>query len=186
MDNIFIKLIVSIPVILIVLYFIPFLGICLLIFRLFVINRRNTKKNTAFYLIGVSIILLIPKILDLVSKYTSLEIPYIKQIIDSSLYSVNILKYAKLLFIIGVVYFILYTIFNKIFDNVFKYMNGYVKAEQDKSYQISKENDLIMQEKREKAKNTHAFKCRNCGASFILSSNTGTCPYCRSSIEYKD
>ena len=35
-------------------------------------------------------------------------------------------------------------------------------------YKIRKENDLIMQEKRERAQNTHVVYCPYCGSEFVL------------------
>ena len=42
-NNLFIKILCSVPVILVVLYFIPFLGICLLLFRRFVYQNKTIK-----------------------------------------------------------------------------------------------------------------------------------------------
>ena len=54
----FIKLLVSIPVILLALYFIPFLGAILLIFRLFMVE---SKKRRIALLIIIGVLLLLPQ-----------------------------------------------------------------------------------------------------------------------------
>ena len=44
---------------------------------------------------------------------------------------------------------------------------------------------MKMQEKREALKNTHVVHCPYCGADNMLTSNIGTCKYCRRRIEAK-
>ena len=38
---------------------------------------------------------------------------------------------------------------------------------------------MIEKEKQTRAKNTHAVKCPHCGEVNIITSQTGTCKYCR-------
>ena len=40
-NNLFIKILCSIPVILLFLYFIPFLGVCLILFRYFIYDNKK-------------------------------------------------------------------------------------------------------------------------------------------------
>ena len=62
-NNIFLKLLSSLPVILIFLYFVPFLGICLLLMRCFVYT--NKKISTPIVMIVIGGLILIPKGLSL-------------------------------------------------------------------------------------------------------------------------
>ena len=45
---------------------------------------------------------------------------------------------------------------------------------------------MKMQEKRERAKNTHVVYCPYCGADNMLTEKTGICKFCRRKIEYKE
>lgn len=190
-NNKLIKLLCSIPVVLVVLFFIPFLGVCLLLFR-FYVYRNEKKYKTSIILIVLGILLLIPKLLNSILKLlklTNIKIPYLNTILSSNIYG-NLLSYSKLLIIVGVVFIILSYIFSNLFNN-FKSkldtgLQNYIEKEEQKDYEIRQKNDLIMQEKREIAKNTHIVKCPNCGASNTLTSTTGTCNHCRTLIAYKE
>lgn len=188
-NNKIIKILCSIPIILIVLYFVPFLGICLTLFRCFV-YRNEKQYKTPIIIIVCGILLLIPKLINIILKSLklSIKIPYLDTIISSNIYP-KLLSYSKTLIIIGILFIILSYIFRNIFNNVKNKLNtglqNYIEKEEKKDYEIRQKNDLIMQEKREKAKNTHVIKCPHCGASNILTEQTGTCKYCRKDLEYK-
>lgn len=88
-ENKFFKLLCSLPVVLIVLYFIPFLGICLILFRYYV-YRGNKYYKTPALLFVCGILLLIPKLIDSIIKMLKLdniEIPYLNSIITSDIYT---------------------------------------------------------------------------------------------------
>ena len=63
-NNIILKILLSIPIILIALYFIPFLGVCLIIFKLFVYGSKKSIITSVSLLI-VGLLVLIPKVLSL-------------------------------------------------------------------------------------------------------------------------
>ena len=180
-NNLIMKILCSLPVIIITTYFIPFLGIVLVLFRFFVYRQKHYR--TALILILVGLILQIPKILEL-AKITT-KIPYITEIIKSSAYP-KIISCSKLLIIIGIILIIISYISNIVAEKVGTSIGNYFKEEQRKEQEISEKNDLIMQEKRETAKNTHFVKCPNCGGDNIVVGNVGKCKFCRKNIEYKD
>lgn len=61
-SNLLLKILSSLPIILITLYFIPFLGICLILFRYFIyINKK--RISTPLILVGVGLLILIPKVI---------------------------------------------------------------------------------------------------------------------------
>ncbi len=187
-ENFFIKLLASIPIILVTLYFIPFLGICLLILRYFVYSNRK-KISTPIIILSVGILLLVPKflssILDLVKIKTD-TIPYLSNILTSDLYNINFIKFSKLLISIGIIFLILSFIFRKIFNKVSNKINSeirnYINKTESRNAEISKANDMEMKIKREKAKNTNYVHCPYCGADNILSKKTGKCSYCRRTL----
>ena len=107
MNNNLFKILCSIPVILIVLYFLPFLGVCLMIFRYF-IKRDEKSFKMPITLVITGFIILIPNIINSVLKTFKLkiEIPYLNEVINSELYP-NLIKYSKLLITLGIIFLIL-------------------------------------------------------------------------------
>ena len=62
---------------------------------------------------------------------------------------------------------------------------NYINEIQKRDEKISKENDMKIKIKQEKAQNTNYIKCPNCGSDNLLSEKFGTCKYCRRKIENK-
>lgn len=186
MNNKIIKLLSSIPVILLALYFIPFLGVILLILRLFV---TNNKKSSSIIIIVTGFIILIPKlvssILDLI-KFDTTKIPYFNTIIESELYSIDFIKYSKLLITIGVIFLIINFLCNSLFSKLKSSLISYAKKEEEQRKEIIKENDMVFKERKEIARNTYNVKCPYCGADNLISEKVGTCKYCRRKIENKN
>ncbi len=184
------SLLCSIPVILLTLYFIPFLGIVLILFRIYFKAQEKIYKLPIF-LIGTALILFVPKIVYLAVNAFSIKvkIPYLDAIIASNLYE-KLIKYGKYLIIIGVLYLILRYIFTNIFMKVKNKLNSsvndFVERNEQRSYEIQKENDLKMRETQEKAKNTHFVSCPTCGKDNIIHGNIGTCTHCRGTLVYKE
>lgn len=187
-DNIFLKILCSIPVILVILYFIPFLGVCLLIFRYIVYYYDKRRISTPYYLVSFGLIILIPKIIKYIFKIFNLKtsiIPYFDTIINSNIYNDNFIKYSKLLIILGIIFLIVTSIVSSIIDRTKSYVKSYITNQEKRNDEISRKNDLIMKEKREIAKNTSVVICPYCGADNMLTEKTGTCKYCRRKIESK-
>ena len=182
-----IKLLTSIPIILITLFFIPFLGICLIIARLFLIKNR-TKILPAIIFLILGIIINLPLLIENIIKKFHLEInvPYLREILGSDFYTNDLILFGKRLIIIGVIYILLVAIFNKLIDIIQRKIIEYFQKEEEKDIEIRKENDLKMQEKRERSKNTHVVRCPYCGSDNTLTSKVGKCAFCRKSIEYKE
>ncbi|MBE6160797.1 MAG: hypothetical protein E7158_01060 [Firmicutes bacterium] len=170
----------SLPVILISLYFIPFLGVILLLFRLF--TRKNVNIKTCVFLIILGISVLIIKYgINLLSKnITNSVLLKVSNFFNNT---PSIISFSKLCIIMGVILIIISIIIQKIFDKGVDSIKKYIQNEEDKSYKIKKENDLIMQEKREKAKNTRNIVCKHCGASNLVSEKVGKCKYCRQYLQ---
>lgn len=189
--NNFLKILCSLPIILIVLYFIPFLGICLILFRYYIYRSRKKYYSTPIYLLVCGLLILIPQAINSIIKMlkiNSIEIPYLNTIINSDIY-VKLISYSKLLITISIIFLILSFIFRNVFNKFSSKLNSgirnYMEQDLKKDYEIRKENDLKMQEKREKAKNTHIVHCPYCGSDNMLTEQTGTCKFCRRKIEYK-
>ena len=185
--NIFLKILSSFPIILLALYYFPFLGICLIILRKYAYRNSSTIK-LSIALIVTGLIILIPKILFNFSDIIKLDfnkIPYLNILIDTKLYNANFITYSKILLIIGVILLILALITRESINRVGNLLNSKLNTYMEKEAEISRENDLKIKEKQERAKNTHVVYCPNCGADNLIVGNTGVCKFCRKKISYK-
>lgn len=184
-NNMFFKILSSIPVIVIASYFIPFLGICLLILRYIVYDDKR-KKKTPVILTIIAFVVLIPQLLKYILAILKINIVNIScfyNIVDSKIYNANFIKLSKFLIVISVIIWILSYVFEKIYNKFGNLAREYIKETDRKRAEISQKNDLIMKEKRELAKNTHVVYCKYCGADNVLTSNVGTCKFCRRKIQ---
>lgn len=174
----------SIPVVLVFIYFSPFIGFCLLVLRYFTYSRK--KLSGASVLIVVGFIILIPKGLSYIFDWFKGDvgsIPYYDSIINSEIYNVKFINYSKNLFIVGIIYMIIFSIVDKISSKISTSIGSYFKGSYEKDIEISEKNDLKMKEKTEKAKHTRVVRCPYCGADNMLTSEVGTCKYCRKKIK---
>ena len=158
-----------------------------MLFRYY-IYREDKFFKAPVTLIITSLMLSIPKLLEAIinlSKVGVENIPYLNNLLTSDIYA-KLISYSKMSLIIGIitliVSYLLRDLIKNITSKVTNGFNNYVQKQQEQEYRIAKENDLIMQEKREKAKNTHAVTCPNCGHTNLLTEKYGKCKYCRSNI----
>lgn len=188
-SNILFKILSSLPVILIVLYYLPFLGICLILFRFFM--NKNKKYSTAISITVVGLAILLPKLI-----YSSLEIfkinmniPYLNNIINSNFYNIELINYSKFIISTGVILLVISYVLKQIFDKISNKLNdrihNYITTTQKQNAEIARKNDMEIKIKQEKAKQTSYVECPNCGSDNLLSEKFGTCKYCRSTIENK-
>lgn len=191
-NNLLFKILSSLPIILISLYFIPFLGVCLILLRYFMYGNKK-RISTPIYIAGIGLLVLIPKALNLildVAKVDITTIPYLKDIIGAELYNVNFINYSKRLICVGVIFLIISFVLNTIFDKVSSKLNSgirnYISETQRRDAEISRKNDMEIKIKQERAKNTSYVKCPNCGSDNLLGEKYGTCKYCRSKLENKN
>lgn len=182
-QNKLLNILCSLPVVLVILYYLPFLGICLTIVRLFTMNNKK-HINTSIAFIVISLILFIPSVLNKIVNITKLTIPYLNEITKSNMYS-PLINYSKFLFTAGVIFLILSVIFKKLFNKVIEYIKQYLHRKETIEREISEKNDLKIKEKQERAKTTHVVYCPHCGANNILTEKIGKCNYCRRQIQYK-
>lgn len=176
MHNKILRLISSLPVILISLYYLPFLGVCLLILRLF--TYREKRYLTGIILIFFAVLLLIFKFIEVFS----LKIDFT---LDNTfkIYNITLTDYYRRLIIIGTGQIIAIEMINKVIQTVRSKIRKYINKYENENREIREKNDLVMQEKREKAKNTSFVRCPSCGGDNILTGPTGTCKFCRRTLE---
>ena len=120
----------------------------------------------------------------------NINIPYMNDFINSSLYQEKLIHYSKLLISLGIIFLILTMIMKNLLNQLMGKLNTemqkYIIKNEQREAEIFQKNDLILKEKREKAKNTHVVYCPYCGSDNMLTEKIGTCKYCRRKIEYKE
>lgn len=186
-NNLLFKILASLPIILLMLYFIPFLGIILILFRFFVYS--NKKISTSIYITLVGILILIPKIIYFILGIFKIDIntiPYLQDVLNSDLYNINFINYSKLLICIGIIFLIISFALTAIFNKLNIGILNYISKQEKMDTKISRENDMKIKIKQEKAKNTSYVKCPYCGSDNLLSEKFGICQYCRRKIENKN
>ena len=169
-SNKFLKLITSMPVILIILYFIPFLGVCLIFLRYFMSSIRK-RVYTPIVLFIIGLLILIPKFLNVISDVVSFDInsiPYLSDIINSKTYNTEMIEYSKFIICTAIVLVIISFILEKIFNKIKIGIRSYINSSIEKDAEISRENDIKMKIQQQKLKNTNYVRCPNCGANNIL------------------
>jgi len=185
--NKFFKFLSSYPVIFLFLYFFPFLGVCLIFLKFFTCKNSDRKKIPVVIIV-IGIVVLIPKlvylILDLI-KFDINNIPYFMNIINSDLYNISLIKYAKLLLAIGIISYMLIVILKNIFDKISNYIYQYINKTAKETAKMQERNDYKMRQKQIDAKNTSYVECPNCGSDNFISDSVGKCKYCRSVLENK-
>lgn len=122
-SNKFIKIICSLRVIFISLYFIPFLGICLGILRQFIYTNKS-KSSTSISIITLDILILIPMLLNLILNLVNVNINEfnLNEIIESKIY-VNLVNYSKFLPCFGIILLISSFVFKSLIE---KYKHIYM------------------------------------------------------------
>lgn len=181
--NIIINLLTSLPVILITLYFIPFLGICLLLFKYF-ISEQKKRNLTLIYIISIRLLILVPKCINLFLDLN--KIPYLKDIINSNLYNINFINYSKRIISVGVIFLILSYILQSLIDKIGIKLKNYIQEKERKNNEILKQNDMEIKLKQERAKTTYFTKCPTCGADNKLTEKAGKCVNCRKMLVNKN
>ena len=174
------KVLFSLPIILVVFYFTPFLGIIMLIARKFIIGKSKYPIGMIF--IAITTIIVIPKFINYIFGLLNINnISYIDDILNSDIYPV-LLSRAKLLFILGIIALIASAISKKLRTSAINGITSYFKSMQEDEG-VFEDNDLLTNEKQEK--NTHFVKCPNCGTNNVIHGENGKCAFCKSNLEYK-
>ena len=137
----------------------------------------------------VGILILIPKIIYFILGIFKIDIntiPYLQDVLNSDLYNINFINYSKLLICIGIIFLIISFALTAIFNKLNIGILNYISKQEKMDTKISRENDMKIKIKQEKAKNTSYVKCPYCGSDNLLSEKFGICQYCRRKIENKN
>ncbi len=198
------KILCSLPVILIALYFIPFVGICLLMFRLIydVINTPKYKrKNSTITYFSTNIfcfglLLILPNLVYKILEYFKVKgefLTYLNDFISKDIY-IKLYSYGKKLLIIGLIAYIISILAKKLFSKtsstVEKTISDKIKDTYNKSIQNSAEEQskkLDQEEKlnkkleeyykaKKEESNSNNRHCSFCGTT--VDKDSTNCPNC--------
>lgn len=171
----------SIPVILLLLYQIPFLGMICLLLRYFIYPKHKLKSIPYLFLI-LAILLLLPDMVDKLLHLLKIEITMNlnwKEFTSSAIYQNQVIPYAKLLLGIGIIFLLFITFMFKCQSCLSQFLIGYLTTKERQDAEVSRQNDLLQKEKQERAKHTKVLYCPFCGADNLLTEANGVCLYCR-------
>ena len=179
--NEFLKIIFSLPIILVVFYFTPFLGIVMLIARKFVIG--SSKYPLGIILLVITGIIVLPRFIDYLINLFKIEEPsFIENIISSDIYGVLFAR-AKILFVIGIIAVVINSLTRKIKNTAASTIKSYFSSMQQNDPETNGGNDLLTSEKIERVKKNKLVRCPNCGASNVINGDSGKCAFCKSNLE---
>lgn len=143
-------------------------------------------------LIIVGILIYLPIVIGEILEIANLKsdtIPYLNEILDSSMY-IELVSYSKLILTVGIIFLVISLILKKVFDKTSNFIKSYamssISAHEKTMAEVSKQNDMEIKLKQERAKNTHVVYCPHCGADNMLTAKVGKCKYCRRQIQYEE
>ena len=184
-----VKFLVSVPVIVLCLYFIPILGILLMIVRMVVYyNKKVIDIPIVCAIIGV--ILCIPSLINYITnKLGYNHIESLDIIVNNDVFK-DISSRSNFLIITGIVFMVVSYLFIKISKRVstkaLSYLSDYINESEKKDMEVREKTEMKMAEKREAAKHTHVLKCPKCGYSNMFVGNNTRCVHCRTVLEWKE
>lgn len=180
-SNKIINILLSLPVILIFLYFMAPLGIILLIIRQFT-HKEKSYVKTSIALTTIAILIQMPKIVFELSKLIKFNSYNIDEIVKLDVY-LKLTNYSEMLVYIAVILLIAGFITKKLVDRAANFAKTYIMEKEKMAREVSIKNDMEIKIKQEKAKNSHTVICPYCGADNIITGKSGICKYCRRQIE---
>ena len=186
-----VKVILSIPVILILLYFLPVIGVIALITRYILIDEKHYFMTPAVIAI-VGLVALIPRGFELLQQNFNfnITIPFLSDFLALPIYP-KITDYGKFCVIIAIVFFLLSALLRKFLtglgDRIVKAFSTRRQEELTARERVAQENDLKIREQKLEMEQTelNVVKCPHCGKINHIKGKTGTCKSCRTPISAK-
>lgn len=179
MNNSLIKVLISLPVILMVAYLVPALGFVLVIARYII--KQDRRLIISLGLIIASAVLYVPKILLNINHQA---LAWLKDVdcFKTDFYGQHVLGYAKNLLIIAIISALVMTIALVIKSRLTRQIGQYFDKLNQRDYQIARDNNLKIQEKQQRAKQTAYVQCPNCGSDNLVSETQAVCKFCRTPL----
>ena len=184
MNSLFLRLIISVPVIVAATLLAPVLGVLLMILRYIVSDSRKDRRGSIAIII-IGILLLIPRWIFLLSEELNFNLvisTFFRNIVNNEFYATRVTTCAFALIIIGIVSLIVSILFNNLLARLKTALSGAIERNEVKHAEIEKENNYRIKEMQYKAQNSHVVSCPKCGADNTIVGDSGVCLYCRQPI----
>ena len=183
----YLKVLCSIPMILLVLYFFRFWGLIAVVLR-YIMYKNKKMFKLPIVLIASGVILVMPKLVFRILKLFKVSLSFLNQFVKLEFYS-KLLGYGKYLITTGII--ILFIVFiiacilelMGILENVFKEDLEKTKNERP---QMHVSTPVRVEPKIIRAREPHIVECPNCGEEVLVEDDYATCKYCRGKVYYKE
>lgn len=181
------KLICSLPVILITLYFVPPIGIILTIARLFIYGSYRYYRVPAAILV-VALLCLVPRAYELLQQNFGVNIPFLQFLVDFRLHPLyqKLTDFGRWVAIFSLIMFVVSLILGKVATAVSGALRMARMASSERSTNTNKPGLTPDNPAKHQTDQTtpHVVKCLNCGKANHITGTVGTCKACRSAIEW--
>lgn len=187
------KILCSLPVILLALYFIPFVGICLLMFRL-IYDAINTpkykrKSSTITYfsanIFYFGLLLILPDLVYRILKYFKINgdfLKYLDDFVNIDIY-IKLYGYGKKLLLIGVIAYIISILAKTLFDKSSSTIQKKISDKITNTYNKSTQNSAEEQRQKESEQQERLNKKLEEYKKEKSNNENNKCPYCRSKVD---
>jgi hypothetical protein len=183
------KLICSLPVLLVALYFVPPLGIVLTIARLFIYGSYRYYRVPAAILI-VALLCLVPRGYELLQQNFGEQVPVFQPLIDFRGHSMfaKLTDFGRFTAIFSIIMLVASQILGKV-ANMASQALRMAQATNSDTSSAQKSNRKVMQKENNRndpsdQETPHVVKCPNCGKANHITGTVGDCKACRSALEW--
>jgi hypothetical protein len=182
------KLICSLPVLVILLYFVPPLGVILTIGRYFIYGNYRYYRVPAALLI-IACLCLVPRLYELLQNNFGNHIPAIQPLIDFRAHELfpKITTFGRFTAIMSIILLFLSQILRNFIGRASAAINLMQKASV-KDTNPSKTKSTLTHDNPAKHQTDqttpHVVKCKNCGAATQIIGTVGKCKSCRTDLEW--
>ena len=177
------NIVLSLPVILVALCFMPILGIILLLVRMYICPYyKNYRFNISIAICGL--LILVPKIL----SNLKLNIPYLDDVLKNDIYK-EVLKHGKFIIIVGVVLFLVTLIYRTALENLKSTAMAAAaigigkEARKEISENRKKIDEYEYEEKEKELKKLTEYHCPYCGGLTKSLKGVEKCKYCNKEVK---
>lgn len=189
------KLICSLPVLLVTLYFVPPLGAILTIARLFIYGSYRYYRVPAAILV-VALLCLAPRGYELLQQNFGETIPVFQPLIDFRTHPLfaKLTDFGRWTAIFSVIMIIVSLALGKVANLVSQalrmaHMAGSASRTNAGSESSTRKTPVMQKDGREAdpsdQSTPHVVKCKNCGKANHIIGTVGTCKACRTAIEWQ-
>ena len=181
------KLICSLPVILVTLYFVPPIGIILTIARLFIYGSYRYYRVPAAIIV-VALLCLVPRAYELLQQNFGVNIPFLQFLVDFRLHPLyqKLTDFGRWVAIFSLIMFVVSLILGKVATAVSGALRMARMASSERSTNTNKPGLTHDNPAKHQTDQTtpHVVKCPDCGKANHIIGTVGTCKSCRNAIEW--